>query len=239
MESYELNSEENSIMKNSNNNNIINSNRANKEYSYTNNNLIYEDLSSNNLNNESKSNNNNFVYYANQKTKLRSPNDFLFLGDELHLYREIPRIGKFYSYKNKSVKGIFIDKTICMMNEDQFYAKVINKYGDKELLFIPDLPATNKYYVYIKHLFDFYDSCFNPEILQNNAKKKMELEKEIDKRIYQIDLFNNLILNKSKDENYSKQYYVDNIPTVLDVQNLLKRNQKALDNIGKIKNQNQ
>ena len=67
----------------------------------------------------------------------------------------------------------------------------------------------------------------------------MELEKEIDKRIYQIDLFNNLILNKSKDENYSKQYYVDNIPTVLDVQNLLKRNQKALDNIGKIKNQNQ
>ena len=30
----------------------------------------------------------------------------------------------------------------------------------------------------------------------------MELEKEIDKRIYQIDLFNNLILNKSKDENY-------------------------------------
>ena len=144
MESYELNSEENSIMKNSNNNNIINSNRANKEYSYTNNNLIYEDLSSNNPNYESKSNNNNFVYYANQKTKLRSPNDFIFLGDELHLYREIPRIGKFYSYKNKSVKGIFIDKTICMMNEDQFYAKVINKYGDKVLLFIPDLPATNK-----------------------------------------------------------------------------------------------
>ena len=237
MESYELNSEENSIMKNSNNNNIINSNRANKEYSYTNNNLIYEDLSSNNPNYESKSNNNNFVYYANQKTKLRSPNDFIFLGDELHLYREIPCIGKFYSYKNKSIKGIFIDKTICMMNEDQFYAKFINKYGDKELLFIPDLPATNKYYVYIKHLFDFYDSCFNPEILQNNAKKKMELEKEIDKRIYQIDLFNNLILNKSKDENYSKQYYVDNIPTVLDVQNLLKRNQKALDNIGQIKNQ--
>ena len=238
MESYELNSEENSIMKNSDNNNIINSNRANKEYSYTNNNLIYEDLSSNNPNYDSI-NNNNFVFYANQKIKLRNPNDFIFLGDELHLYREIPRIGKFYSYKNKSVKGIFIDKTICMMNEDQFYAKVINKYGDKELLFIPDLPATNKYYAYIKHLFDFYDSCFNPEALQNNAKKRMELEKEIDKRIYQIDLFNNLILNKSKDENYSKQYYVDNIPTVLDVQNLLKRNQKALDNIGKIKNQNQ
>ena len=240
MESYELNSEENSIMKNSDNNKIINSNRTNKEYSYTNNNLIYEDLSSNNPNYDSKSNsNNNYVYYANLKTKLRSPKDFIFLGDELHLYREIPRIGKFYSYKNKSVKGIFIDKTICMMNQDQYYAKIINKYGEKILLYIPDLPANNPYYVYIKHLFDFYDSCFDPQIMINNAKKKLELEKQIDERINKIDLFNNLIFNKSKEENYSKQYYSDNSPTFLDIQNLLKRNQKALDNIEKIKNENQ
>ena len=66
----------------------------------------------------------------------------------------------------------------------------------------------------------------------------MELEKEIDQRINKIDLFNNLIFNKSKEENYSKQYYVDNNPTFLDIQNLLKRNQKALDNIEQIKNQN-
>ena len=66
----------------------------------------------------------------------------------------------------------------------------------------------------------------------------MELEKEIDQRINKIDLFNNLIFNKNKEENYSKQYYVDNIPTVLDVQNLLRRNQKALDNIEQIKYQN-
>ena len=66
----------------------------------------------------------------------------------------------------------------------------------------------------------------------------MELEKQIDQRINKIDLFNTLIFNKNKENNYSKQYYVDNIPTVLDVQNLLKRNQKALDNIEQIKNQN-
>jgi len=70
-------------------------------------------------------------------------------------------------------------------------------------------------------------------------QKKLELEKQIDERINKIDLFNNLIFNKSKEENYSKQYYSDNNPTFLDIQNLLKRNQKALDNIEKIKNENQ
>ena len=170
--------------------------------------------------------------------KRKSPNDFIFLCDELHIYREIPGIGNFSSYKNGSVKGIFIDKTICMMNKDQFYAKIINKFGEKEILYIPELPANSPYYIYVKHLFDFYDACFNKEMIYNKEKEKIELEKKIDERINKIDLFNNLIFNKNKEENYSKQYYVDNIPTVLDVQNLLKRNQKAIDNIQQIKYSN-
>ena len=202
------------------------SNKESQDYSY-----------SNNYNFNSNNYNNNYEFYINKKAQLRNPNDFIFLGDELHLYREIPHLGNFFSYKNKSVKGIFIDKTICMMNQDQYYVKIINKYGEKVLLYIPDIPAKNPYYVYIKHLFDFYDSCFNPQIMINNAKKKLELEKQIDERINKIDLFNNLIFNKSKEENYSKQYYSDNNPTFLDIQNLLKRNQKALDNIEQIKNE--
>ena len=235
MKSNDFNLEDNSLFKNSINTNTIKSNKTNQDYNYNNNELKYENFSSKNTNYNPK---NNFVFYGNKKTQLRSPNDFIFLGDELHLYREIPHIGNFYSYKNKSVKGIFLDKTICMMNQDQFYAKVINKYGDKELLYIPDLPASNPYYIYIKNLFDFYDACFNPEVLQNNAKKKLELERQINQRINKIDDFNNLIFNKSKEENYSKQYYMDNIPTMVDVENLLKRNQKALDNIEKMKYQN-
>ena len=182
---------------------------------------------------------NNYPLYPNlNKNARKSPNDFIFLCDELHIYREIPGIGNFSSYKNGSVKGIFNDKTICMMNKDQFYAKVINKYGEKEILFIPELPSNSPYYVYLKHLFDFYDACFNKQMIYNKEKEKIELEKKIDERINKIDMFNNLIFNKNKEENYSKQYYVDNIPTSLDVQNLLKRNQKAIDNIEQIKYSN-
>ena len=182
---------------------------------------------------------NKYNLYPNINRNIRkSPNDFIFLCDELHIYREIPGIGNFSSYKNGSVKGIFNDKTICMMNKDQFYAKVINKYGEKEILFIPELPSNSPYYVYLKHLFDFYDACFNKQMIYNKEKEKIELEKKIDERINKIDMFNNLIFNKNKEENYSKQYYVDNIPTSLDVQNLLKRNQKAIDNIEQIKYSN-
>ena len=201
-----------------------------------------------NLGKESKNNftqsksdilNNNIQYQKKDNNfVLKNPNDFIFLGDELYLYREIPNIGNFSSYKNKSVKGIFIDRTICLMNQDQYYAKVINKYGQKKLLYIPEIPGNSPYYPYLKHLFDFYDACFSPETLKNNMQKKIELEKEIDQRINKIDLFNNLIFNKNKEDNYSKQYYVDNNPTVLDIQNLLRKNQKALDNIEKIKLEN-
>ena len=192
-----------------------------------------------NIDNNTKVMNNNLIY-SNQNIHLKkkSPNDFIFLCDELHIYREVPGIGNFSSYKNGSVKGIFNDKTICMMNKDQFYAKIINKYGEKDILYIPELPANSPYYVYIKHLFDFYDSCFNKEMIYNKEKQKFELEKKIDERINKIDLFNNLIFNKNKEENYSKQYYVDKIPTALDVQNLLNRNQKAIDNIQQIKYSN-
>jgi len=192
-----------------------------------------------NIDNNTKVMNNNLIY-SNQNIHLKkkSPNDFIFLCDELHIYREVPGIGNFSSYKNGSVKGIFNDKTICMMNKDQFYAKIINKYGKKDILYIPELPANSPYYVYIKHLFDFYDSCFNKEMIYNKEKQKIELEKKIDERINKIDLFNNLIFNKNKEENYSKQYYVDKIPTALDVQNLLNRNQKAIDNIQQIKYSN-
>jgi len=192
-----------------------------------------------NIDNNIKVMNNNLIY-SNQNIHLKkkSPNDFIFLCDELHIYREVPGIGNFSSYKNGSVKGIFNDKTICMMNKDQFYAKIINKYGEKDILYIPELPANSPYYVYIKHLFDFYDSCFNKEMIYNKEKQKIELEKKIDERINKIDLFNNLIFNKNKEENYSKQYYVDKIPTALDVQNLLNRNQKAIDNIQQIKYSN-
>ena len=182
---------------------------------------------------------NKYNLYPNINRNIRkSPNDFIFLCDELHIYREIPGIGNFSSYKNGSVKGIFNDKTICMMNKDKFYAKVINKYGEKEILFIPELPSNSPYYVYLKHLFDFYDACFNKQMIYNKEKEKIELEKKIDERINKIDLFNNLIFNKNKEENYSKQYYVDKIPTALDVQNLLNRNQKAIDNIHQIKYSN-
>ena len=202
-------------------------------------NINNHSTSSYNINNNSKVMNNNLIY-SNQNIHLKkkSPNDFIFLCDELHIYREVPGIGNFSSYKNGSVKGIFNDKTICMMNKDQFYAKIINKYGEKDILYIPELPANSPYYVYIKHLFDFYDSCFNKEMIYNKEKQKIELEKKIDERINKIDLFNNLIFNKNKEENYSKQYYVDKIPTALDVQNLLNRNQKAIDNIQQIKYSN-
>ena len=185
------------------------------------------------------SSNYNYQLYSHQNiNRKKNANDFVFLCDELHLYREIPGIGNFTSYKNKSVKGKFNDKTICMMNKDQFYAKIINKYGEKEILYIPELPASSPYYVYVKHLFDFYDACFNQEMIHKKEKQKIELDKKIDERINKIDLFNNLIFNKIKEENYSKQYYIDNIPTALDVQNLLKRNQKAIDNIEQIKSSN-
>ncbi len=201
-------------------------------------NISNNSISNYNINNFKEINNKSI--YSNQYNyiKRKSPNDFIFLCDELHIYREIPGIGNFSSYKNGSVKGIFNDKTICMMNKDQFYAKIINKYGEKDILYIPELPANSPYYVYIKHLFDFYDACFNKEMIYNKEKQKIELEKQIDERINKIDLFNNLIFNKNKEENYSKQYYVDKIPTALDIQNLLNRNQKAIDNIHQIKYSN-
>ena len=212
--------------------NFFNSNLTEKESIINKNSISYNN--SNNINII-----NNHPLYPNINRNIRkSPNDFIFLCDELHIYREIPGIGNFSSYKNGSVKGIFNDKTICMMNKDQFYAKVINKYGEKEILFIPELPSNSPYYVYVKHLFDFYDACFNKEMIYDKEKQKIELEKKIDERINKIDMFNNLIFNKNKEENYSKQYYVDNIPTMLDVQNLLKRNQKAIDNIEQIKYSN-
>ena len=201
-------------------------------------NISNSSISNYNINNFKEINNKSI--YSNQYNyiKRKSPNDFIFLCDELHIYREIPGIGNFSSYKNGSVKGIFNDKTICLMNKDQFYAKIINKYGEKDILYIPELPANSPYYVYIKHLFDFYDACFNKEMIYNKEKQKIELEKQIDERINKIDLFNNLIFNKNKEENYSKQYYVDKIPTALDIQNLLNRNQKAIDNIQQIKYSN-
>ena len=201
-------------------------------------NISNNSISNYNINNFKEINNKSI--YSNQYNyiKRKSPNDFIFLCDELHIYREIPGIGNFSSYKNGSVKGIFNDKTICLMNKDQFYAKIINKYGEKDILYIPELPANSPYYVYIKHLFDFYDACFNKEMIYNKEKQKIELEKQIDERINKIDLFNNLVFNKNKEENYSKQYYVDKIPTALDIQNLLNRNQKAIDNIHQIKYSN-
>ena len=201
-------------------------------------NISNNSISNYNINNFKEINNKSI--YSNQYNyiKRKSPNDFIFLCDELHIYREIPGIGNFSCYKNGSVKGIFNDKTICLMNKDQFYAKIINKYGEKDILYIPELPANSPYYVYIKHLFDFYDVCFNKEMIYNKEKQKIELEKQIDERINKIDLFNNLIFNKNKEENYSKQYYVDKIPTALDIQNLLNRNQKAIDNIHQIKYSN-
>ena len=201
-------------------------------------NISNNSISNYNINNFKEINNKSI--YSNQYNyiKRKSPNDFIFLCDELHIYREIPGIGNFSSYKNGSVKGIFNDKTICLMNKDQFYAKIINKYGEKDILYIPELPANSPYYAYIKHLFDFYDACFNKEMIYNKEKQKIELEKQIDERINKIDLFNNLIFNKNKEENYSKQYYVDKIPTALDIQNLLNRNQKAIDNIQQIKYSN-
>ena len=197
------------------------------------------DISNNNSNNNS----NNFSYdisktnFNNKDNKL-NPNKFIFMGFELFRYKEIYKMGVFYSYTNKSVKGIFSDKTICMMNQDQLYAKIINKYGEKYLLYVPEVSVNNPYYIYIKYLFDFYDSCFNVKAIQENLNYHSNLEKEIDNRINKIDAFNNLVYNKDINYNYSKQYYTDNKPTFMDIQNLLEKNQKALDGIEQIKTSN-
>lgn len=180
----------------------------------------------------------NFVYYADKKTFLRNPNDFIFLGQELHKYREIRELGSFYSYTNKSVKIIFIDKTIVMMNADQQYVKVINKNGEKLILYVPEITSNDQYYFYVKHLFDYYDLCFNPQAISDNKWRQMNLEKEIENRINKIDLCNHLLFNKGNEDDYSNQYYMYNIPTVLDIQNLLKKNQKALDGIKEMKQNN-
>ena len=111
-------------------------NYLNSQSNQNNNNINQNNINYSNNKNINLLNNN--ILYPNQNiNKRKSPNDFIFLCDELHIYREMPGIGKFSSYKNKSVKGIFNDKTICMMNNDQFYAKIINKYGEKDIVYIP------------------------------------------------------------------------------------------------------
>ena len=212
------------------NSNIINNSDNNINIS----NNFDDNSDSKNLESFTNINKNDF----NNKNDKLNPNDFIFMGFELFRYKEITKIGVFYSYTNKSVKGIFSDKTICMMNKDQLYAKIINKYGEKYLLYVPDVSLNNPYYIYIKYLFDFYDSCFNIKAIQENLKYHSDLEKEVDNRINKIDTFNNLIYNKDMNYNYSKQYYTDKKPTFMDIQNLLNKNQKALDGIEQIRMNN-
>jgi len=86
--------ENNQVKDNNNNENLV----IKKNYSFTPEmKKFFSDLYFNDLDFGS---NDKFAFYANKKIPLRSPNDFIFLGDELHLYREIPHIGNFYSYKN-------------------------------------------------------------------------------------------------------------------------------------------
>jgi hypothetical protein len=50
--------------------------------------------------------------------EINTSNDFIFSGTEIYFYKLIKDLGEFYSYKNKSVKSIFKDRTIIMLNPD-------------------------------------------------------------------------------------------------------------------------
>ena len=176
---------------------------------------------------ESYNINNNFGKEINKS------NDFIFSGTEIYFYKLIKDLGEFYSYKNKSVKSIFKDRTIIMLNPDLKFVSLNDTFGNRLVFPLITVTQNNPYYFYIKTTLDFYDMCFNPENLIKIEEKNKNDDRLVFQRLDTIDYCNSLLFGKK--EYFSKQFNYYHNPTELDVENLIKRNDESLKNIYQIK----
>ena len=165
--------------------------------------------------------------------EINTSNDFIFSGTEIYFYKLIKDLGEFYSYKNKSVKSIFKDRTIIMLNPDLKFVSLNDTFGNRLVFPLITVTQNNPYYFYIKTTLDFYDMCFNPENLIKTEEKNKNDDRLVFQRLDTIDYCNNLLFGKK--EYFSKQYNYYHNPTQLDIDNLLKRNEESLNNIYQIK----
>ena len=176
---------------------------------------------------ESYNINNNFGKEINKS------NDFIFSGTEIYFYKLIKDLGEFYSYKNKSVKSIFKDRTIIMLNPDLKFVSLNDTFGNRKVFPLITVTQNNPYYFYIKTTLDFYDMCFNQENLIKTEEKNKNDDRLVFQRLDTIDYCNSLLFGKK--EYFSKQFNYYHNPTELDVENLIKRNDESLKNIYQIK----
>ena len=164
---------------------------------------------------------------------IKNINDFIFEGRELFKYKQINNLGEFYSYKNKACKAKFYDNTIVMFNNDLYYVCVFDKHGEKLLLNIDNISMNNENYIYIKHLMDFYDFCFNKEKTREEEHYRTSLQQFINNRLENIDMFNKLFYGK--ENNFSKEYQYNQQPTFNDIKILMERNEKMLKEMKQLK----
>ena len=165
--------------------------------------------------------------------EINSSNDFIFSGTEIYFYKLIKDLGEFYSYKNKSVKSIFKDRTIIMLNPDLKFVSLNDTFGNRKVFPLITVTQNNPYYFYIKTTLDFYDMCFNQENLIKTEEKNKNDDRLVFQRLDTIDYCNSLLFGKK--EHFSKQFNYYHNPTELDVENLIKRNDESLKNIYQIK----
>ena len=165
--------------------------------------------------------------------EINTSNDFIFSGTEIYFYKLIKDLGEFYSYKNKSVKSIFKDRTIIMLNPDLKFVSLNDTFGNRKVFPLITVTQNNPYYFYIKTTLDFYDMCFNQENLIKTEEKNKNDDRLVFQRLDTIDYCNSLLFGKK--EYFSKQFNYYHNPTELDVENLIKRNDESLKNIYQIK----
>ena len=165
--------------------------------------------------------------------EINTSNDFIFSGTEIYFYKLIKDLGEFYSYKNKSVKSIFKDRTIIMLNPDLKFVSLNDTFGNRLVFPLITVTQNNPYYFYIKTTLDFYDMCFNQENLIKTEEKNKNDDRLVFQRLDTIDYCNSLLFGKK--EYFSKQFNYYHNPTELDVENLIKRNDESLKNIYQIK----
>ena len=161
--------------------------------------------------------------------EINTSNDFIFSGTEIYFYKLIKDLGEFYSYKNKSVKSIFKDRTIIMLNPDLKFVSLNDTFGNRKVFPLITVTQNNPYYFYIKTTLDFYDMCFNQENLIKTEEKNKNDDRLVFQRLDTIDYCNSLLFGKK--EYFSKQFNYYHNPTELDVENLIKRNDESLKNI--------
>ena len=130
---------------------------------------------------ESYNINNNFGKEINKS------NDFIFSGTEIYFYKLIKDLGEFYSYKNKSVKSIFKDRTIIMLNPDLKFVSLNDTFGNRLVFPLITVTQNNPYYFYIKTTLDFYDMCFNPENLIKIEEKNFNDDFNIDDLVKELE----------------------------------------------------